>query len=287
MKKIFITSLLIISIFAGLQSNQGYTGEVIYAKAATVAKNNLSKPKMKAVYNSANKVQLSINKVAGATKYKVYRATSKNGKYKCIGTTKSNTYTDNVKNGKTYYYKVKACNTVNTKEVKSPFSKLVTVKTTPKTNTGNVTQKPTSAPKPTATPVTNTSVTNSSNQSYANEVLKLINQERAKAGLKALTTTTSLQNAANKRALETVTSFSHTRPDGRSFSTVFADYGISYRAAGENIAEGQRTPSEVMNAWMNSPGHRANILGSQFGKVGVGVYKSAQGRYYWTQEFMN
>ena len=94
-----------------------------------------------------------------------------------------------------------------------------------------------------------------------------------------MTTNSSLQNAANKRAQEIVASFSHTRPDGRSFSTVLAEYNVSYRASGENIAAGQRTPSEVMNGWMNSPGHRANILGNQFGKVGIGVHKGNDGKY--------
>jgi uncharacterized protein YkwD len=144
---------------------------------------------------------------------------------------------------------------------------------------------PTQTPAPTTKPAS-TATPSSDLSSYANQVLNIVNQERAKAGLPALTTNKTLQAAANKRAQEIVQSFSHTRPDGSSCFTVLNDYGISYRSAGENIAYGQRTPAEVMNGWMNSPGHRANILKNGFGKVGIGVYK-VNGVLYWTQEFTN
>lgn len=120
--------------------------------------------------------------------------------------------------------------------------------------------------------------------SYANQVLQLVNQERKNAGLSALTTNKNLTNAANKRAAETVKSFSHTRPNGSSFSTVFDEFNINPMAGGENIAYGQRTPEEVVNAWMNSSGHRANILNSNFNKLGVGVHKE-NGTIYWSQLF--
>ena len=113
-----------------------------------------------------------------------------------------------------------------------------------------------------------------------------MNQERAKAGLSALTTHSALTNAANKRAKETQQSFSHTRPNGTNFNTVLKEFNISYRAAGENIAYGQKTPQEVVTGWMNSPGHRANILKADFGKIGIGVYKS-NGVIYWSQLFTN
>lgn len=151
--------------------------------------------------------------------------------------------------------------------------------------TTNNTQKPSANP---TTPSTNNNTTqnNSGLSNYANEVLKLVNQERAKAGLSALTTNSSLTAAANKRAQETKQSFSHTRPNGTSFSTVLKEYGISYRTSGENIAYGQRTPQEVVNGWMNSPGHRANILNANFNKIGIGVYES-NGTIYWSQLFTN
>ena len=139
-----------------------------------------------------------------------------------------------------------------------------------------------SKPEPTTPPTNNSG----SNQGYAEEVLRLVNIERSKAGLSSLTTNATLKAAADKRAQETKTSFSHTRPNGSKFSTVLQEYGISYRTAGENIAYGQRSPQEVVNGWMNSPGHRANILNSSFGKIGIGVYQSG-GVIYWSQLFTN
>jgi uncharacterized protein YkwD len=114
-----------------------------------------------------------------------------------------------------------------------------------------------------------------------------VNVERAKEGLSALTTNSTLTSAGNVRAKEIVQSFSHTRPNGTSPFTVFSELGISYQAAGENIAYGQRTPQEVVTGWMNSPGHRANIMNANFGKVGIGVYKASNGNIYWTQLFTN
>ena len=139
---------------------------------------------------------------------------------------------------------------------------------------------------PTTTPTTTptSAPSNPSNNSYADEVLRLVNIERNKAGLSNLTTNSSLTAAANKRAEETKISFSHTRPNGSKFSTALQEYGVSYRTAGENIAYGQRSPQEVVNGWMNSPGHRANILNASFNKIGIGVYQSG-GVIYWTQLF--
>lgn len=121
--------------------------------------------------------------------------------------------------------------------------------------------------------------------SYAEQVVELVNAERAKAGLGALTLDKSIEAAALVRAREIEISFSHTRPDGRSFSTVLNDNGISFSGAGENIAWGQKSPEEVVNAWMNSPSHRANILNSRFTKIGVGYYQNQSGRNFWTQLF--
>lgn len=86
------------------------------------------------------------------------------------------------------------------------------------------------------------------------------------------------------RAVEIVKSFSHTRPDGRDPFTAMKEAGVSYRAAGENIAMGQKTPQQVMEGWMNSDGHRQNILSDNFGRLGVGYYV-ANGRAYWVQMF--
>ena len=89
----------------------------------------------------------------------------------------------------------------------------------------------------------------------------------------------------NNIVIEIEKSFSHTRPDGRNFGTAITDLGITYRGAGENIAWGQKTPEAVMNAWMNSEGHRANILNPNFKKLGVGYRTDSQRTPYWTQLF--
>lgn len=121
--------------------------------------------------------------------------------------------------------------------------------------------------------------------SFAEQVVALVNEERAKAGLNALTLDKEIEAAALVRANEIEISFAHTRPDGRSFSTALKDRGITYKSAGENIAWGQRSPEAVMEAWMNSDGHRANILNPRFTKIGVGYYQNTAGRNYWTQLF--
>lgn len=147
-----------------------------------------------------------------------------------------------------------------------------------------VTPESTKAPVATPTPESTSAPTDT--EAYAYEVVELVNQERAKNGLSALTTDKTLMDAAQKRAVETNTSFSHTRPSGQNFSTVLSEFGISYRSAGENIAYGQKTPEDVVNAWMNSSGHRANILNSSYTTIGVGCYKSGN-TYYWSQLFIN
>lgn len=121
--------------------------------------------------------------------------------------------------------------------------------------------------------------------SYQAEVTRLVNIERAKEGLPALTVNYTVQQAAQKRAEETKKSFSHTRPNGTSCFTVLGEFGVKYSAAGENIAYGQRTPAEVVNAWMNSAGHRKNIMSSTFTQIGVGCYES-NGTIYWSQLFI-
>jgi len=126
--------------------------------------------------------------------------------------------------------------------------------------------------------------TDSSNQSFAAEVLNLVNKEREKAGVGKLTLDTNLSSAASIRGNEILKSFSHTRPDGRSFYTVLSDNGISYRGAAENIAKGQRTAEQVVNDWMNSEGHRKNILNPNYKNIGISAVKSGSG-YAWVQLF--
>ena len=122
--------------------------------------------------------------------------------------------------------------------------------------------------------------------SYTAQVVKLVNAERAKEGLSPLTVDVNVQAAAQVRAVEIQTSFSHTRPNGSSFSTALKEQNVSYRSASENIAWGQRSPQEVVTAWMNSAGHRANIMNANFTKIGVGYHQNANGTKYWSQLFI-
>ena len=121
---------------------------------------------------------------------------------------------------------------------------------------------------------------------FAAEVVRLVNEERAAYGLSSLKQNSTVQTAAQVRSYEQVKSFSHTRPDGRSCFTALEEAGVSYSSAGENIAYGQKTPAEVVEAWMNSDGHRANILNKNFTDIGVGCFISPGGTVYWTQLFI-
>ncbi|NSW90687.1 MAG: S-layer homology domain-containing protein [Firmicutes bacterium] len=120
---------------------------------------------------------------------------------------------------------------------------------------------------------------------YADEVIRLVNEERAKAGLGALTTMENLTYAAELRSEELVEVFGHDRPDGSEWKTVLDEYEISYSIASENIAYGQKTPSAVVSAWMNSPGHRKNILNEEVNYIGVGYYLNGA-TPYWAQIFI-
>lgn len=120
---------------------------------------------------------------------------------------------------------------------------------------------------------------------FIQEVVNLVNAERAKEGLSPLSIDAKVQAAAQVRAKECEQSFSHTRPNGTSFSTALKEQNVSYRSAGENIAWGQKTPQEVVTAWMNSSGHRANIMNKNFTTIGVGYYENASGTDYWCQLF--
>jgi len=120
--------------------------------------------------------------------------------------------------------------------------------------------------------------------SYCSQVVALINQERANYGIAPLNEYQGINQLAKVRAEEAAQVWSHTRPDGRRCFTVFSDYGLSFSAKGENLAFGQRTPEAVVNAWMNSSTHRANILEPRFKNVTMWVYNS-NGTLYWSQLF--
>lgn len=122
--------------------------------------------------------------------------------------------------------------------------------------------------------------------SLEGQVIDLVNKYRAQNGLSALSYDKGAACAASIRAKETETSFSHTRPDGSRCFTALDECGVSYSGAGENIAMGQTSAESVMTDWMNSQGHRENILNPNFKKIGVGVHKGSDGRLYWAQMFI-
>jgi uncharacterized protein YkwD len=142
----------------------------------------------------------------------------------------------------------------------------------------------TAPPPPTATPTVPPA---SGNAALEAEVLSIVNQERAKAGCPAVTADDRLTAAARGHSADMAARgyFSHTTPEGVEFATRITEAGYRWSRAGENIAKGQRTPQAVMTSWMNSAGHKANILNCGFRNLGVGVAADASGALVWTQDF--
>ena len=120
---------------------------------------------------------------------------------------------------------------------------------------------------------------------YEQEVVRLVNAERAKYGLSPLTANWELSRVARYKSQDMVDNryFSHNSPTYGSPSQMIRAFGLSFRTAGENIAYGYATPAAVVSGWMNSSGHRANILSGSYTQIGVGYV--AQGNY-WTQMFI-
>ena len=131
-----------------------------------------------------------------------------------------------------------------------------------------------------------TSNSSAEENNFAQEVLNLCNVERANYGIEPLELDEYLIECADIRAEEIVENFSHTRPDGISCFTILR--GISYNTCGENIAAGHSTAEETVEQWMNSEGHRANILNPAFKKLGVGYCfdEDSQYKHYWVQLFI-
>ena len=121
---------------------------------------------------------------------------------------------------------------------------------------------------------------------YEQEVVRLVNEIRAKNGLGSLTYDWELSRVARYKSqdMKDKKYFSHTSPTYGSPYQMMQQFGITYRTAGENIAKGYASPQAVVNAWMNSPGHRANILNTSYTRIGVGYVASGN---YWTQMFIS
>ena len=125
-------------------------------------------------------------------------------------------------------------------------------------------------------------------KSIESQVIQLTNQERAKNGLKPFTANWELSRVARYKAMDMRDKnyFSHTSPTYGSPFDMIKNFGIAYRSAAENIAAGQTTPAAVVKAWMNSPGHRANMLSTSTNQIGVGYAKGGSYGYYWVQMFI-
>ncbi|WP_138754719.1 CAP domain-containing protein [Paenibacillus sinopodophylli] len=156
--------------------------------------------------------------------------------------------------------------------------------TKPSTGTGNTTGGSTGSGSTTGN--TGSGSTDSGAASLSaiqSQVIALVNQERAKAGLAALKSDALLTKVATEKArdMDVNNYFSHTSPTYGSPFDMMRSYGVTYSYAGENIASGQKTPQDVMTAWMNSAGHKANILSQNFTKIGVGYVNGE-----WVQMFI-
>ena len=112
---------------------------------------------------------------------------------------------------------------------------------------------------------------------FSAEVLRLVNEERAKQELEPLEADAKLAKVAAVRAEESATKFAHERPDGRSVSTAFADEDITFIKAGENLGKGYKTPDALVKAWMESKTHRANILSKEFTAAELGFFTNSAG----------
>lgn len=165
-----------------------------------------------------------------------------------------------------------------------------TSKTESTTNPTTTTKKPitttvTTTKKPQATTTTATSY--KTDDEFIQEVLELVNAERKKAGLKEIKGMIALDKAATIRAQEITgakENFSHTRPDGNKWYTIFSETGLNPKSAGENLAAGQTSPEMVVSDWLASETHKANILDPDFDYIGLG-YVKYNGHYYWAQLF--
>ena len=140
--------------------------------------------------------------------------------------------------------------------------------------------KPSTSDKPTTNPT-------GEYAKFQQEVVDLVNKERTSRGLKPVTFNAELSKVATLKSQDMIDKnyFDHNSPTYGSPFDMMKKFGISYKAAGENIAMGQKTPQEVMNSWMNSSGHRKNILSPDFTELGVGVASNGSS-LYWTQMFI-
>ncbi len=174
---------------------------------------------------------------------------------------------------------------VTTEATTETTTKNISTETTTKTTTTKPVTTETTTKKETTTETT-TAAANQQTGSYAQQVLNLVNAERAKYNLSPLTLSSNVNKVAQAKAedMKNNNYFSHTSPTYGSPFDMLKQFGVSYKTAGENIAKGQKTPQAVVNAWMNSEGHRSNILNKNFTQLGVGYTGGSSP--YWVQIFI-
>jgi uncharacterized protein YkwD len=205
----------------------------------------LAQPIVKAAVAS-NGINVSWNKISGAQGYRIYRKANDETNWVTLATVTGTSYTDlKIADGNYYTYTVRA---YKGKVWSSYNTKGITVSLDSK-----------------------------------KAVFDLVNAERKKAGLEPLEYYSVGQKAADIRAKEIALKFEHKRPDGTMCFTAFEEIGVSYYYAGENIAKGHRTPEIVMDAWMDSPGHKGNILDPNFTHIIVGYDEASNS---WVQLFL-
>ena len=180
-------------------------------------------------------------------------------------------------------FATEATTEVTTQATKPTFTTEATTEETTK-----ITETTTVATETTTNKVTETTTettTSTVDNSVASKLLNLVNKARNENGLSSLTLNSSLSNVAQKKAedMKNNNYFSHTSPTYGSPFDMIKSFGINYKTAGENIAMGQKTAEAVFNAWMNSSGHRANILNKNFTQMGIGY---TSGNTYWSQMFI-
>lgn len=161
-------------------------------------------------------------------------------------------------------------------------SNLLDLIQTPTANPSNPSEDTTSEEKVPTTPTNQTQEIEKDSSQFAEQVLDLVNQERSKAGLSSLSMSEELSNMAMVKAQDMYNNnyFDHNSPTHGSPFDMMKEFGITYNTAGENIAKGQTSPTQVMKDWMNSPGHKANILNNGYTQIGISYYNNA-----WVQEF--
>ncbi len=206
------------------------------------------------------------------------------------GSSSSSTTTTEATTTSTSAVSSSSTTTASTAPPPSESSTTSTVATTASTATTvaetTTTRRPTTKPPTTKAPTTSTTATtaapSSNARGYEQEVIRLTNAERAAGGCGPLANNNKLHAAALGHSVDMAENdyFSHTSRDGSSMTDRIERQGYAWRRLAENIAAGYRSPAAVVDGWMNSSGHRANIMNCDLTEIGVGFHD-----YYWTQNF--